>query len=138
MLGFEKLTASAQLMYFGKVPSRGDFVRSNAPVQIVTLLDQWVQQGFEFFSMDPDWKSKFDQAAPIAFVFARLTGKRILTGVLAPSRDNNERRYPFIVCVSLENVALARFIWRAPFVLNRFFGLAGALAREAAQGAEPE
>jgi type VI secretion system protein ImpM len=138
MLGFEKLTASAQLMYFGKVPSRGDFVRSNAPVQIVTLLDQWVQQGFEFFSMDPEWRAKFDQAAPIDFVFARLSGKRILTGVLAPSRDSNERRYPFIVCASLENVALGKFIWRTPFVLNRFFRMASALARDAAQGAEPE
>ena len=34
-----------QLSYFGKLPSRGDFVKSANNVQLLDTLDRWLAQG---------------------------------------------------------------------------------------------
>ena len=43
----------AQALYFGKLPSRGDFVRSTQQGALTQMLDQWLSQGLELVSVDP-------------------------------------------------------------------------------------
>ena len=35
------------LAYFGKIPSRGDFVRSANQPGLIQMLDRWLSQGIE-------------------------------------------------------------------------------------------
>ena len=41
---------SAAIGYFGKLPSRGDFVRSPDNHQLMLLLDRWAGHGLELLS----------------------------------------------------------------------------------------
>lgn len=49
-----------QLSYFGKLPSRGDFVKSANNVQLLDTLDRWLAQGMELLAEAPDWKTTYD------------------------------------------------------------------------------
>ena len=46
---------SVSLAWFGKVASRGDFVRSTQQGSLTQMLDQWLSQGLELVSVDPRW-----------------------------------------------------------------------------------
>lgn len=41
-------------LYFGKIPSRADFVKSDAGIQAIALLDEWIARGMELLLAEPD------------------------------------------------------------------------------------
>ena len=49
-------TMTVAVGYFGKVPSRGDFVRTADNQQLMALLDRWAGSTIEQLSRNPDWK----------------------------------------------------------------------------------
>ncbi len=101
-------------MYFGKLPFHAEFVRANMPVQDVTLLDEWTQQGLQLLSDLPEWKAVFDQGPLVHLLFQRSGAKYGLIGSWLPSRDQTQRRYPFLACAPVELPVLNSMWWRWP------------------------
>lgn len=94
---------SLPLVYFGKLPARGDFIRARTHVSETTLIDQWVSQALtisksrlseslrEDASLDTDL-----QALYLRFSHVDTAANQIITGVLIPSHDSSHREYPLI------------------------------------------
>ena len=62
--------------YFGKLPSRGDFVKAADNSALIGLLDDWLAQSMELLSVDPRWKIIYDAVPPLHFVFMGPRSKR--------------------------------------------------------------
>ena len=60
-------SASHDLVYFGKLPSRGDFVRSAHHGALIEHLDRWQSQTMERLATDPRWKLRYDAAPTVQF-----------------------------------------------------------------------
>lgn len=105
--------ASVPLAHFGKIPSRGDFVRSShAPV--VQTLDRWLTQGLELMSGDPRWKEVYDNAGSLHFAFMGVRSRAVLAGHLMASTDASGRRFPFTVAGTFDIGAPATSAGAAP------------------------
>lgn len=93
--------AQEPLIYFGKLPSRGDFVRSARDGNLTQTLDRWISASLEQLATAPDWKQHFDALPPVEFVVVGSRSSTILTGRMVSSRDSSGRRYPFLIARSL-------------------------------------
>jgi type VI secretion system protein ImpM len=118
------------ISYFGKLPSKGDFVKATENLPLMTTLDRWVGQAIELLANDVAWKQLYDAAAPVHFAFMGSRSKAVIAGHLLPSQDATGRRFPFITAVSLEVAQPLRFIARSPLAFSR---LHNRLERESQQ-----
>lgn len=107
------------LIYFGKIPSRGDFVRSGQQTALIQTLDRWLTHGIELMAVDPRWKEIYDRTRPLHFAFLGLKSRVALAGHLVASADASGRRFPFIAAGSFEVSAAEQFVARSPMVLAR-------------------
>lgn len=87
---------------FGKIPSRGDFVRGSGHHQLLTLLDRWVSRAMEMLSEDSRWKIAYDSADAVDFAFVGARSRVSVIGHLRPSSDSSGRRFPFITAAMVE------------------------------------
>lgn len=91
---------SLPLVYFGKLPARGDFVRARAHISETNAIDEWVSQALAvsetIFSETPINKENTDSLAFLNFSHVDTKANEIITGVLIPSRDSSYRNYPLI------------------------------------------
>jgi type VI secretion system protein ImpM len=115
---------------FGKLRSRGDFVKGNGQHQLISTLDRWVSQTMEQLSDDPRWKDAYDNAPAIDFCFVGARSRLSVAGHLKPSQDSSGRRFPFITAATIERDDSLMFRC-APAGLNHSFN---ALARIAEAG----
>jgi len=105
--------APTELMYFGKVPSRGDFVRSTHHPVFVDQLDRWQSQVMERLATDPRWKLVYDQAPPLSFAIIGSGNRVGLAGHWLPSGDTSGRRFPFVPRpVSTSTTPVTPWWWR--------------------------
>lgn len=118
------------LAYFGKVASRGDFVRSTQQGSLTQMLDQWLSQGLELVSVDPRWKQRYDQAGPCRFAFLGARSKVALAGHMIPSVDSSGRRFPFVTAGSFAIDAPLPFMSLAPMALSRLWSRLETIGRE--------
>lgn len=88
------------LVYFGKLPARGDFVRARAYISETNAIDEWVSQALaisdKIFS---DRLTDNEDSNPLAFLnFSHVDTRtnEVITGVLVPSHDSSYRNYPLI------------------------------------------
>jgi type VI secretion system protein ImpM len=95
--------AQEPLIYFGKLPSRGDFVRSSRDGNLTQTLDRWISNSLEQLAVAPDWKQHFDALPAVEFIVAGSRSSTILTGRLVASRDSSSRRYPFLIARSVRS-----------------------------------
>lgn len=107
--------------YFGKIPSRGDFVRSTSHPQLMTSLDAWTADTMELLAQDPHWKTLYDEASSLNFAFLGPRSKIAVAGHLQPSRDQSGRRFPFLSATSLEVPRPLEFIARSPISFSRLW-----------------
>ncbi len=107
------------LAYFGKVPSRGDFIRSSHSADLVGTLDRWITQAMEQLSGDPRWKLVYDTATPVDFAFVGPRSGAAIAGQLQPSRDSSDRRFPFVTAGSVDVTAAPHFAARSPMAFAR-------------------
>ncbi|MCP1117288.1 type VI secretion system protein ImpM [Robbsia andropogonis] len=114
------------LEYFGKLPSRGDFVRSARNPQLLNTLDQWLSRTMEMMAEDPRWKLVYDTIAPLHFAFLGSHSKIAVAGHLAASGDASQRRFPFIVAAAFEVQHPMHFQTRSPLALARLWARAEA------------
>ncbi len=108
---------TGRIIYFGKVPSRGDFVKSRSGSRVLDMLDAWVTQGLERLSADPGWKVQYDNAPPTDFAFLATSKPLLLVGQLKPSADASQRRFPFIAAVASSSDSPLRMVARSPLCL---------------------
>jgi len=90
------MPASLPLVYFGKLPSRGDFVRSKSHLNETKAIDDWVSQAVANASGWLEDRYWLHDSPVISFSHINTATKRIITGVLIPSHDSSQRHYPLI------------------------------------------
>lgn len=103
--------------YFGKLPSRGDFVKSAGGAAVVQSLDTWVARGLEHLLADADWKDHYDAAPPINFLFGGTRARHFIGGRLVPSHDLSRRRYPLIVGTVAQTDDPLQLLIRTPMAM---------------------
>ncbi len=122
---------SLPLLYFGKVPGRGDFVRSGQQPALVQSFDRWLSAALELMALDARWKELYDRASPFHFAVLGPRHPHVVAGHVRPSSDASGRRFPFMVASSFEVQAPDLFMPRAPLALQRLWAQAEAWARKA-------
>lgn len=78
------------LVYFGKLPSRGDFVRSRHNASEIDSIDNWISGALE---------SLVHTSNPLPLVFFSHVDtfkNEVITGVIRHSTDSNNRVYPIL------------------------------------------
>lgn len=91
-----------ELLYFGKLPSRGDFVRSAQHASLVADLDQWQSRTLERLSTDTRWKLVYDAAPDLSFAILGTGSRVALAGHWQASQDSSGRRFPFITAAAFD------------------------------------
>jgi len=129
---------SVPLVYFGKIPMRGDFVRSAQQSALVHALDRWLSQGIELMAVDARWKEIYDRTQPLSFAFLGVRNRVVLAGHLLTSVDSSGRRFPFVAGAGFDVVQPDEFIGRSPMVLSRPWRLFERFARRAQSMTEAE
>jgi type VI secretion system protein ImpM len=114
-------TVQAQVAYFGKIPSRGDFVKSANNPQLLNTLDRYVAQGMELLAEDPRWKIVYDEAKPVHFAFLGSQSKLAIAGHMVTSHDQSQRRFPFLAAAALEVDRPLSFLPRSPLAFARLW-----------------
>jgi type VI secretion system protein ImpM len=120
-------TVQAQIAYFGKIPSRGDFVKSPHNPQLLQTLDSWIAQALELLAEDPRWKIVYESAQPMHFAFLGSRSRLVIAGHMVASHDQSKRRFPFVAATALEVESPLAFLARSPLAFARLW------ARVAAQ-----
>lgn len=124
-------STSLPLLYFGKVPGRGDFVRSAQQPALVQTFDRWLSGALELMAVDARWKELYDRASPFHFAVLGPRHTHVVAGHVRPSSDASGRRFPFMVASSFEVQAPDRFMPRSPLALRRLWTDAEQWARRA-------
>jgi type VI secretion system protein ImpM len=127
------------LSWFGKLRSRGDFVRSAHQGALTQALDHWLSGGLAELAQDPCWKQFYDHAEGTHFAVLGVRGRVALAGHMLPSADASGRRFPCEASASFEVDSPLPFMARAPLALSRLWAHLEALARGAceAEDAQP-
>jgi type VI secretion system protein ImpM len=106
--------------YFGKLPSRGDFLKAQGNNhQLIAMLDRWAGQGLEQLSQDVAWKQLYDMGHPLNFAILGSRSRAAIAGHLLPSTDASGRRFPFMTAVSMEVPQPLAFLSRSPLAFSR-------------------
>jgi type VI secretion system protein ImpM len=120
----------ATVGFFGKVPSRGDFVRRALPPSFVAAWDEWLQAGLAGSkeSLGEAWLDIYLTSPVWRFALAAdLAGDVAAAGVLMPSVDSVGRYFPLTLACVLDDAP-------APLLLRTeraWFERAEALALDA-------
>ncbi len=129
------LTPSTSATCFGKLPSRGDFVKGPSQHALIGMLDKWLSSTMESLSDDPRWKTAYDEAPAIDFAFVGARSRVSIVGHLRPSQDASGRRFPFLTAATIERDDVLMFRC-GPAGLSRSFGHLRSVARAALSGEE--
>lgn len=123
--------------YFGKIPGRGDFVKSSDSPVLTTLLDGWLAQAMERLTADARWKLTYDALAPIHFAFIGPRRGRAVAGHLVASSDQSGRRFPFLMMGALDVDRPDAFVANSPLALARLWTRLEALGAGVLAAPEP-
>jgi type VI secretion system protein ImpM len=107
--------------YFGKIPSRGDFVKASDSPALIKVLDDWLSQAMDLMSTDARWRLHYDAVTPLHFAFVGPRRRHAIGGHIVASTDQSHRRYPFMMMSAMEVGDPASFVPNAPLVLTRLW-----------------
>jgi type VI secretion system protein ImpM len=125
-------STNVNIAFFGKIPSRGDFVKSGTSLPLLTSLDNWLARAMENMSEDARWKSIYDEVKPFHFAFLGPRSKLAIAGHFTASSDAAQRRFPFVTAGAMEVDDPGAFTARSPLVLSRLWNRLSHLAASAA------
>ncbi|MFP5390532.1 MAG: type VI secretion system-associated protein TagF [Gammaproteobacteria bacterium] len=114
--------------YFGKIPSRGDFVKGSDNPALVKVLDDWLAKAMDLMSADARWKLHYDSIAPLHFAFIGPRRRHAVAGHIVASSDQSNRRFPFLMMSTMEVPEPGAFVPDAPLVLSRLWNRLEALS----------
>ena len=115
--------------YFGKIPSRGDFVKGSDNPALVKLLDDWLARAMDLMMADTQWKSRYDAVAPLHFVIAGPRRRHAIAGHIVASSDASGRRFPFLMTGMLDVAKPDAFVASAPQMLGVLWSRLEALSK---------
>lgn len=131
--------SAVDILYFGKLPSRGDFVRSAQHPAMLEVLDRWQAQTLERLSADPRWKLIYDEAPALAFAILGSGSHVALAGHWLASQDTSGRRFPFVTAGAFDLKKPQQSAVLAPIALDALWhqlATRGQAARQASDLAE--
>ena len=114
--------------YFGKLPSRGDFIKSAEHVALLNLLDRWLAEVMTMLTSEPRWKRHYDALRPLDFAFVGTRSHRAIAGRIVASADQSQRRFPFLAVGAIDIADPAAFVPRSPLVLGDLWRQLAALS----------
>ncbi|WP_295757659.1 type VI secretion system-associated protein TagF [Undibacterium sp.] len=114
-------TTQARIGYFGKIPSRGDFIKAADNLALIEVLDGWLAQTMALLAEDPRWKIGYDGAKPLDFAFIGPRKKRAIAGHIIASSDMAQRRFPFLTMSEMEIDEPTEFVSSSPIILSRLW-----------------
>ncbi|MYM82923.1 type VI secretion system-associated protein TagF [Duganella sp. FT50W] len=129
---------AVRIGYFGKLPTRADFIKSADNVALAGLLDDWLAEVMNVLSADPRWKLKYDAMQPLSFAFVGTRSRRAIAGSLAASSDSSQRRYPFLTMTAIEVATPATFLPRSPLILAPLWDELNLRGAEVFSAADPD
>jgi len=91
--------------FFGKLPSRGDFVKRNLPRDFVEVLDDWLQHAMQTSRdlLQDDWLSCYLRSPIWRFVLpGGVFGGNGWCGTMMPSVDRVNRYFPLVIAAPVE------------------------------------
>lgn len=95
-------TAGFGATYFGKVPTRGDFIKGAGNNQLIGRLDQWISESMVLLADDPRWKLVYDEMPQLNFAFVGARSRVTVVGHLKSSMDSSQRRFPFLTAAAID------------------------------------
>ena len=113
--------------YFGKIPSRGDFVKGSDNPALITVLDDWLAFAMDLMSNDTRWKLHYDADQPLHFAFLGPRRRQAIAGYILASRDQSQRRFPFLMMSTMQVPEAGAFVRHAPLLLGRLWNQLEAL-----------
>ena len=123
--------------YFGKIASRGDFVKGSDSPALIKVLDDWLSQAMELMSADARWKLNYDAVAPLHFAFVGPRRRHAIAGHIVASSDQSSRRYPFLMMGSMEVAEPTAFVENSPLVLTRLWNRLESLTTSVREASDP-
>lgn len=130
--------ATGRAGYFGKLPSRSDFVKVAHDIPAMRMLDDWLAQVMDRLASDPRWKLNYDAMAPASFAFVGPSRRHVLAGHIVASHDQAGRRFPFLMMRMAEVSDPASFVARCPLAFDPLWTFFATAARCALAAANPE
>jgi type VI secretion system protein ImpM len=91
--------------FFGKLPSRGDFVGRRLPPDVRDCFDRWLQAGLVRSKEDlgEDWLPTWLSSPIWRFVVAAgVCGEQAWAGVMMPSHDRVGRCFPLLLMAGMD------------------------------------
>ena len=122
--------------YFGKIPSRGDFVKGSDNPALIKVLDDWLAQAMDLMSADARWKLNYDVVAPLHFAFIGPRRRHAIAGHIVASSDQSSRRFPFLMMSTMEVSEPGAFVPDAPLVLSRLWNRLESLSTSVVSAAD--
>lgn len=123
--------------YYGKIPSRGDFIKATDNMALIGVLDNWIAQSMDLLSADPRWKIAYDSVQPMHFAFIGPRSKKAIAGHLIASSDQAGRRFPFLAVSTVELDDPADFVSKSPMAFARLWNRLENQASEVIKASDP-
>lgn len=123
--------------YFGKIPTRADFVKASENAALSSMLDAWLAQAIDLLSADARWKRNYDALAPINFAFIGPRRGRAVAGHLVASTDQSGRRFPFLLMSTMAITTPATFVANSPLMLARLWNRLETISADVMRAQEP-
>ena len=94
--------------FFGKLPTRGDFVARRFDGRIRTLFDGWLSASLTHSrkALGETWADCYAHAPCWRFILtAGIAGSEPIAGIIMPSRDNYGRQFPIVIAADVPGCA---------------------------------
>ncbi|HEY4541023.1 MAG TPA: type VI secretion system-associated protein TagF [Noviherbaspirillum sp.] len=132
-----RTATQTSIAYFGKIPSRGDFVKASDNTALISILDEWLAQTMELLASEPRWKLLYDAVPPMHFSFIGPRRRHAIAGHMIASCDKAQRRFPFLLMSAMEIEAPPAFMAKSPVALLRLWNRLEALSGDVVRAEDP-